>query len=448
MIKKLLIANRGEIACRIIRTCKQLGITSVAVYSEADQQSLHVSLADEAYLLGPAPASESYLKGEKIIEIAKQTKIDAIHPGYGFLSENSHFAKQCEDEGIIFIGPSSQVIANVSDKATARTFMERANIPVIPGTNTSITTLDKAYSIAKDIGYPIMIKAVAGGGGMGMEVIHSEDELSEKFSMQSERAERLFGNHAMMIERKLPNVRHIEIQILADHYGNIVHLYDRECSIQRRNQKVVEEAPSAFISDTTREKMGEVAVRASKQLSYTGAGTVEFLVDEQENFYFLEMNPRIQVEHPVTEEITGVDLIEQQIHIANGNKLTFKQSDLAITGHSIEMRIYAEDPKTFFPSPGKITNIHLPEGKNIRHERSINWSDYITHYYDPLVSKLIVSGADRSDAIYQLQEALDTYQIEGIQTNLPLLRLIAQCNAFMKGDTTTDFIEKYIRRNL
>lgn len=443
MIKKILIANRGEIAARIIRTCKNNNIKTVAVYSEADSKSPYVMMADESYLIGPPRVNESYLHVEKILEIAKQTNADAIHPGYGFLSENGSFVKQCEQTGIIFIGPNSNVIEQMGDKIAARNAMERAGVPVIPGTKEAISDSEEAIKEAKKIGYPIMLKAAAGGGGIGMQIVHSDDELVRAFESNSKRAEQFFGSGAMFMEKLLVNARHIEVQVMADMHGNVVHLFERECSIQRRNQKVVEEAPSSFISEEIRDKMGKVAVNAAKEIGYTNAGTIEFLVDENQQFYFLEMNTRIQVEHAITEEITGLDIVKMQIDIANGEKLSISQHNVKMHGHSIEVRIYAEDPVTFFPSPGKITVYEEPDGEGIRIESSIVQGFDVTPFYDPMISKLIVTGNDRKETITRLHEALQNYKIEGIKTNLPMLQEVVQHEQFINGNTTTDFVTEH-----
>ncbi|HLS60052.1 MAG TPA: acetyl-CoA carboxylase biotin carboxylase subunit [Virgibacillus sp.] len=443
MIKKVLIANRGEIAVRIIRTCKKRGIKTVAMYSEADENALFVTMADEAYLLGPSRVDESYLHVERILSIAKEAKVDAIHPGYGFLSENGQFSKRCQSEGFIFIGPSSEVIEQMGDKIAARKIMEQAGVPVIPGTEEAVKTAEDAVEAAKDIGYPIMLKASAGGGGIGMQVVWTDEELTKAFANNSSRAQSFFGNGAMFLEKKLENARHIEIQLLADHEGHTVYLFDRECSIQRRNQKVIEEAPSPFVSETLRKTMGETAVKAAKAISYSNAGTIEFLVDEQENFYFLEMNTRLQVEHPITEEITGIDIVEQQLLIASGYPLEIKQDALAIQGHAIEVRIYAEDPKTFFPSPGKLSTFTVPVGDDIRNETAVQNHDEITPFYDPMIAKLIVSGPNRDLTITRLQAALLDYNIAGIKTNLPMLIDIVNHPRFVAGHTTTAFVEEY-----
>lgn len=443
MIKKVLIANRGEIAARVIRTCEKMGITSVAVYSEADEHAPFVSLADESYLLGPAHVNESYMNTDKIFEIAKLANVDAIHPGYGFLSENARFADRCKQEGFLFIGPRAEVIKQMGDKIAARKAVQRAGVPVVPGNDQAIEDVDEAVELAKSIGYPVMLKASAGGGGIGMQVVHNEEELRKSFVNNSERALNFFGNGSMFLEKKIDHAHHIEIQILADELGNIVHLFDRECSIQRRNQKVIEEAPSPFISENTRIKMGEAAILAAKSIDYSNAGTIEFLVDSEENYYFLEMNTRIQVEHPVTEEITGIDIVEMQFLIADNKPLPFKQEEIRRTGHAIEARIYAEDPIRFFPSPGTITSITLPKGENIRNDITFTENYKVTPFYDPMIGKLIVRGKTRDEAVQNLQTALNDYRIEGIKTNIPMLQKTAEIEAFKQGITTTAFVEEY-----
>lgn len=443
MIQKILIANRGEIASRIIRTCKKMGIQTVAVFSEADQEAPYVALADESFLIGPPRVNESYLNIKKILEIAKQTKVDAIHPGYGFLSENSQFAEHCAQEKITFIGPKSDVIKQMGSKIEARNAMKDVGVPIVPGTERAVTSVEEAIQIAAEIGYPIMLKASAGGGGIGMQVVYSDEELTKAFESNSKRARSFFGDGSMFLEKKLESARHIEIQVLADHYGNAIHLFERECSIQRRNQKVMEEAPSPFISDETRREMGEAAVKAVKRLGYTNAGTIEFLVDEQENFYFLEMNTRIQVEHPVTEEITGLDIVEQQIKIASEEELLIKQEDIKLEGHAIEARIYAEDPVTFYPSPGHISTFQVPTGERIRNEVAVTADYNVTPFYDPMIGKLIVKGDTRNEAIDLLKQALVNYKIEGIKTNIPMLMNIAGHKQFLAGNTTTAFVNHY-----
>ncbi len=445
MFTKVLIANRGEIASRIIRTCKQLGIETVAIYSEADEDAPHVKLADEAYVVGPPQVNESYLNIDRIFEIAKRTGAEAIHPGYGFLSENVEFAKRCWEERIQFIGPNPDVISQMGNKIEARKTMERARIPVVPGNFTPLKDEDDASLVASKIGYPVMLKASAGGGGIGMKVVHNDDELRKELSGNQKRALNFFGNGDMFIEKFIESPRHIEIQLLADNTGNTIYLWERECSIQRRHQKVVEEAPSPFLDEATRRQMGEVAVKAARAIGYTNAGTIEFIVDEKKNFYFLEMNTRLQVEHPVTEEITGIDLVEQQLKVAAGEALDFTQSDVKREGHSLEVRIYAEDPVTFFPSPGTITQLNLPEGTGVRHELGIHGNSVVTPFYDPMIAKLIVTANTRKEAITRMDTALSAYSIEGIKTNIPTLQKIITHEAFQKGNTTTCFIENYIK---
>lgn len=446
MFRKIMIANRGEIAARVITTCKRLGIQTVAVYSEADQNALHVKMADEAYLLGGPRVNESYLNTDKILEIAKETGSEAIHPGYGLLSENADFARKCSEAGLVFIGPDPDVIAQMGSKIESRKVMEEAGVPVVPGINYPLQDVEEAVNVAKEIGYPVMLKASAGGGGIGMTIVNSEEELRKAFAGNQKRATDFFGDGAMYVEKVIENPRHIEIQILADNEGNTVYLWERECSIQRRHQKVVEEAPSSFLDEETREKMGAAAVKAAKSIGYSNAGTIEFLVDQNKSFYFLEMNTRLQVEHPVTEEITGLDLVEQQLRIALGEPLGMNQSGIQRHGHAIEVRIYAEDPKTFFPSPGTITRFKLPEGMNIRNETAVEEQSVVTPFYDPMIAKLIVKGRSRDEAINGLQEALAEYDVQGIKTNIPMLREVAEHPAFRNGDTTTDFIKKYLTK--
>lgn len=445
MFKKVLIANRGEIAGRVIRTCNALGIQTVGIYSEADKDALHVKAADEAYLLGGPKVSESYLNIDKIIEIARQSGTEAIHPGYGLLSENAEFARRCEEEGIVFIGPSPDVISKMGSKIEARKLMELAGVPVVPGITYPLADVEEAVEIGKKIGYPIMLKASAGGGGIGMQIVQNDDELRKAFEGNQKRAVSFFGNGEMFIEKYVENPRHIEIQILADSVGNTIYLWERECSIQRRHQKVVEEAPSPFLDEVTRSKMGEAAVKAAKSIGYKNAGTIEFLVDEHKNFYFLEVNTRLQVEHPVTEEITGLDLVAEQLRIAFGESLPFKQSEIKREGHAIEVRIYAEDPKTFFPSPGKITTFVLPEGPGIRHELGVGEQSVVTPFYDPMIAKLVVKGKDREEAIGILKDALAHYEVQGIKTNIPMLQKVVEHEAYVSGDTTTNFVEKYLQ---
>ena len=444
MFKKILIANRGEIASRIIRTCQKLGIQTVAVYSEADHEAPHVKLADESYLIGKPRVNESYLNMEKIIEVAKNAEVDAIHPGYGLLSENATFAKRCNQEGLSFIGPAPEVIAQMGSKIESRKAMEEAGVPVVPGIKRELTDVDEAKAVANDIGYPVMLKASAGGGGIGMQIVNNDEELEKAFDGNQKRATDFFGNGAMYIEKYIENPRHIEIQIMADRHGNCIHLWERECSIQRRHQKVVEEAPSPFLDEQTRMKMGEAAITAAKSIGYSNAGTIEFLVDENKNFYFLEMNTRLQVEHPITEEITKLDLVEEQLRVAAGEVLRYKQTHIQRNGHAIEVRIYAEDPKTFFPSPGKITQFQVPKGENIRHELAVNEQSTVTPFYDPMIAKLIVHGNTREQARQKMIDALNEYTIEGIKSNIPMLKEVILHEEFEKGNTTTNFVEKYL----
>lgn len=445
MFKKILIANRGEIAIRIMRTCKAMGIQTVAIYSEADKNAPHVKAADEAYFVGGSRVNESYLNIDKIIEIAQENGAEAIHPGYGLLSENHLFAQKCEEVGLIFIGPSPEVIAKMGSKVESRKVMEEAGIPVVPGITYPLKNADEAVEVAESIGYPVMLKASAGGGGIGMQLVNDEDALRQAFISNQKRATDFFGDGALYIEKYIENPRHIEIQLLVDKVGNAIYLWERECSIQRRHQKIVEEAPSSFLDEATRTRMGEAAVKAAKLIGYTNAGTIEFLVDSNKNFYFLEMNTRLQVEHPVTEEITGLDLVEQQLRIALGESLTLSQSDLKREGNAIEVRIYAEDPKTFFPSPGKITKLVLPQEDYVRHELAIEEDYLVTPFYDPMIAKLIVKGNSREEAIKHLQQALSKYEIEGIKTNIPLLREIAENEYFKAGEITTNFVSKYLK---
>lgn len=444
MIKKILIANRGEIAARIIRTCKKMNIQTVAVFSEADEFAPYVKMADESYLLGPSRVNESYMNMEKILHIAKDADVCAIHPGYGFLSENSEFAKKCKEENIIFIGPSATIIEKMGNKIAARNLMKQAGVPVIPGTEGAVKTIEEAKEAVKNIGYPLMLKASLGGGGVGLQNVNNEAELEKTFDNNAKRAESLFGDGSMFLEKLLENARHVEVQVLADEYGNAIHLFERECSIQRRNQKVMEEAPAYALSEKTRTLMGEVSVKAIKELGYTNVGTIEFLVDKDEQFYFLEMNTRIQVEHPITEEITGIDLVEQQINIASGKQLNISQSDIITNGHAIEARIYAEDPNTFFPSPGKITLYEEPVEKYIRIESSVRKDSNVTPFYDPMISKLIVTGESREEAISRLKDALLNYKIEGIKTNIPMLLNVINHEQFKYGNTPTNFVRKYL----
>lgn len=443
MFQKVLIANRGEIARRIIRTCRQLGIQTVAVYSEADAKSLHVRDADEAVCIGKPPVAQSYLNIEAILQAARDTGADAIHPGYGLLSENAVFAEAVEEAGITFIGPTSNVIASMGSKLEARKTMQQAGVPIVEGVNDSIADAEEAVTIAQRIGYPVMLKASAGGGGIGMQLVESDDELRKAFEGNQKRATSFFGDGTMFIEKFIAEPHHVEVQILADAHGNVVPVYERECSVQRRNQKVVEEAPSPFISEETRQKMLDAAVNAAKAIAYTNAGTIEFLVDRNEQFYFLEMNTRLQVEHPVTEEITGLDLVEWQLRIANNEALSFTRAQIERRGHAIEVRIYAEHPVTFFPSPGHIEELVLPEGEGIRHEIAIESGSDVTPFYDPMIAKLIATGATREEARVRLEQALRHYTVRGIQTNIPMLLDVITHDVFKSGITTTKFVEEH-----
>ena len=443
MVNKILIANRGEIASRIIRSCKTMKITTVAIYSKADQTAPFVEQADESYLLGNSRVEESYLDIKKILSIANDAKVDAIHPGYGFLSENPEFAKNCRNEGFIFIGPTEEIIKKMGSKIEARETMRKAGVPIIPGNDGELTSVNQAIDTASDLGYPVMLKASAGGGGIGMQIVYNDYELSEAFVNNSKRAQSFFGDGTMFMEKKLTNARHIEVQVLGDHHGNVVHLFDRECSVQRRNQKIIEEAPSPFISKKTRYLMGDIAVQAAKAMAYTNAGTIEFLVDEEENFYFLEMNTRIQVEHAITEEITNLDIVKEQINIADGKALTVSQDEININGHAIEVRIYAEDPVTFYPSPGCITNLKVPSGNQVRNELSVKEGYNVTPFYDPMIGKLIVSNKTRNKVIDTLKTMLDSYKIDGIKTNIPMLKVMVEHEQFKLGNTTTTFVQDY-----
>lgn len=442
-IKKILIANRGEIAIRIMRTCREMDITSVAVFSEADRTSQHVRYADEAYYIGKAPSGESYLNIEKIIEVAKKSGVDAIHPGYGFLSENARFAQRCNDEGIIFIGPSPEVIDQMGDKIKARETMKKAGIPVVPGTEGSVNTEEEALHAIKEIGLPVMIKASAGGGGKGMRLVHHEKDIISAVRAARSEAKSAFGDDSVYIEKYITSPHHIEFQILGDEHGNAVHLFERECSVQRRHQKMIEETPSPLMTPELRDKMGRAAVEAAKAVNYTGAGTIEFLVDDNLHYYFLEMNTRLQVEHPITERVTGVDLVKQQIKIAEGLPLEIQQEKLFQRGHSIECRIYAEDPdNNFMPSPGKIYKITEPLGLGVRTDGYVYEGYEIPIYYDPMISKLIVWGANRDEAIRRMRRALYEYKITGVKTSIKFLERIMNTPDFISGKYDTHFIEK------
>lgn len=446
MFKKVLIANRGEIAVRVMRTCKRLGIETVAVYSEADKEALHVQLADEAFEIGPPRVHESYLNLEKIIEVAKKTNADAIHPGYGLLSESAEFAKRCQEEGITFVGPDPDIIALMGSKIAARKAMEKAGFPIIPGTDKAVESEDEAIKAAQEIGFPLMLKASAGGGGIGMQLVADEEQLRKAFAGNQKRAQSFFGNGDMFLEKWIEEPRHIEIQLLADQFGHTVHLWERDCSVQRRHQKVIEESPSPFLDDQIRKQMGEMAVAAAKAIGYTNVGTLECLVDTNQQIYFLEMNTRLQVEHPVTEELTGLDLVEWQLKVSAGEEVSFRQHDIDRHGHIIEVRIYAEDPKTFFPSPGTITEFEQPHAPYIRHECAVSKGSVITPFYDPMIAKMIINGSTRHEAISRLADALNEYRIEGIKTNIPLLRDIILHRQYQAGNVTTAFINEHIKK--
>src|SRR5450432_633934 len=446
MFKKILIANRGEIAVRVIRACHETGIAAVAVYSDVDRAALHVRKADEAYPIGAAAAAESYLNIQKILDVAARSGADAIHPGYGFLSENAKFARACADAGVKFIGPTGAAMDAMGSKTQARQAMERAGVPIVPGTSRGLESVEQAEQVAARIGYPVMLKAAAGGGGKGMRLVHAAHDLKAALESARSEAERSFGDGEVYIEKAIINPRHIEMQILADEHGNTVYLGERECSIQRRHQKVVEEAPSPVVDAEMRRRMGEVAVRAAQAAGYTNAGTVEFLVDQQKNFHFLEMNTRLQVEHPVTELITGLDLVHLQIRIAAGEKLPFAQEDVTIRGHAIECRVYAEDPdNNYFPSPGKITLLQEPAGPGIRLDSGIYEGWTVPIDYDPLLAKLIGYGNDRPQAIARLARALDEYFVGGIKTNLSLFQKILSDHEFHAGNLDTGFLDRLVK---
>ncbi|GAA0084673.1 acetyl-CoA carboxylase biotin carboxylase subunit [Clostridium sp. MB05] len=443
MIRKVLIANRGEIAVRIIRACKELGIKTVAIYSEADKDAMHTQLADEAICVGKPRSKDSYLNESNIISAAVITKCNAIHPGFGFLSENAEFASICEECNIKFIGPNSKTIGIMGDKSRAREIMKSANVPVIPGSNGIVKSIEDAYIEAKEIGYPVMIKAALGGGGKGIRIVHKEEELENAYFTAKSEAKTNFGDDTVYIEKFIENPRHIEFQILGDEYGNIIYLGERDCTIQRRNQKVLEEAPSSILEDKLREEMGKVAINAARAVNYVNAGTIEFLVDKHRNFYFMEMNTRIQVEHPVTEMITSVDIVKEQIKIANGEELSISQEQVEIKGHAIECRINAENPKKgFAPSPGKIEFLNLPGGNGIRVDTAVYSGYTIPPTYDSMIAKLIAHGKDREEAINKMLRALDEFVIEGIDNNIEFQIEILNNEKFRLGDFDTSFISK------
>jgi acetyl-CoA carboxylase biotin carboxylase subunit len=443
MINKILVANRGEIAVRVMRSCREMDILSVAVFSDADGNSMHVRYADEAYHIGPSPSNESYLNIDKIIEVAKRSGADAIHPGYGFLSENAAFSDRCKAEGIIFIGPSGDAIRAMGDKITARKTMIKAGVPVVPGTTEPIRDENEAVEVIKKIGLPVMIKASAGGGGKGMRLVKDENMILPSIRAARSEAKSAFGDESVYIEKYIESPHHIEFQILADNFGNTIHLFERECSVQRRHQKVVEETPSPLLTPKVREEMGKFAVAAAKAVNYSGAGTIEFIVDEDLNYFFLEMNTRLQVEHPITERVVGVDLVKEQIRVASNEKLSLKQEELRQYGHAIECRIYAEDPdRNFMPSPGVIKHITEPHGLGVRCDGYVYEGYEIPLYYDPLISKLICWSLRRSDAIARMKRALYEYKITGVKTSIRLLVRIMDTPDFKEGKYNTHFIEK------
>ena len=443
MFKKILIANRGEIALRIISACRELGIRTVAVYSEADRDALHVRFADEDVCIGPYPSAQSYLNISAIVSAAEITETDAIHPGYGFLSENAYFAEILHDCHIAFIGPSSEAVRKMGDKSLARRTVAAAGVPTVPGSPGPVETLDQALAFAKKAGYPVILKASAGGGGRGMRIARDERDLSGVFETARTEAETAFGNAEVYLEKYLEESRHVEFQVFGDNHGNLRHMGERECSIQRRHQKLIEEAPSTALDDGLRVRMGEAAVAAARSVSYTNAGTIEFLLDSQGRFYFMEMNTRLQVEHPVTEEVTAVDMVKEQIAVAAGEPLSFGSRSLAPRGHAIEFRINAEDPVTFKPSPGRITAFHVPGGLGVRVDTAAYQGYVIPPYYDSLIAKLIVSGRNRREAIARGRRALDLFVIEGIKTTIPMHRKILEDPDFVEGRLTTRFMERY-----
>lgn len=446
MIKKILIANRGEIALRVMRSCREMGLLAVAIFSDADRTSHHVAYADEAFPIGGAVAKDSYLNIEKIISVAKHCNADAIHPGYGFLSENAGFARRCKEEGLVFIGPSAETMEAMGDKIAARQRMKAAGVPVVPGTERPLQSVEEAIRVCNEIGYPVMLKASMGGGGKGMRLIHQEDEAAEAYNAARSEAMSSFGDDTVYLEKFVEEPHHIEFQILGDNHGNVIHLFDRECSVQRRNQKIVEESPSPFLTPELRKEMGEKAVAAARAVNYSGAGTIEFLVDKNRNFYFLEMNTRLQVEHPITEEVVGVDLVKEQIHIANDEPLRLAQDKLFQRGHAIECRICAEDTDhNFMPSPGIIKQLTEPNGIGVRVESYVYEGYEIPIFYDPMIGKLIVWATSRQYAIERMRRVLYEYKITGLKTNLGYLKRIMYVPDFVRGEYNTLFIEKNAR---
>ncbi|MDF3076732.1 MAG: acetyl-CoA carboxylase biotin carboxylase subunit [Sphingobacteriaceae bacterium] len=445
-MKKILVANRGEIALRVMRSAREMGIKTVAVYSEADRNALHVRYADEAVLIGPAPSNQSYLVGENIIKACKETGAEAIHPGYGFLSENAAFARQVKEAGLILIGPSPEAMEIMGNKLSAKAAALKYNIPMVPGTEEAIKDVNEAKNRAVEVGFPILIKAAAGGGGKGMRIVERAEDFEEQMKLAVSEATSAFGDGSVFIERYVSSPRHIEIQVLGDEHGNIVHLFERECSVQRRHQKVVEEAPSSVLTPEIRERMGKCAVDVARSCNYTGAGTVEFILDENLDFFFLEMNTRLQVEHPVTEMITGIDLVKEQIRIAQGLPISFKQEDLAINGHAIELRVYAEDPaNNFLPDIGTLQTYKIPQGPGVRVDDGFEQGMEIPIYYDPMIAKLVTFAKDRTEAIERMVRAIDEYEITGIATTLGFGKFVMQHEAFVSGKFDTHFVPKYFK---
>ncbi|MCC5802665.1 acetyl-CoA carboxylase biotin carboxylase subunit [Rossellomorea vietnamensis] len=447
-MQKILIANRGEIASRIIKTCKQLNIQTVAVYSDADQDMPFVKEADVAFRIGESQVNRSYLVVDNILDVAKKEKVDGIHPGYGLLSENADFAKRVTEEGITFIGPAHDIIEKMGDKVEARRVMQDASVPVVPGSDGGVGTIEAAKEVANDIGYPVMLKASGGGGGIGMIRCENEQALVQSFDSTKNRAKAYFGKEEVFLEKCIENARHVEVQIFGDHHGNLVHLFERNCSVQRRNQKVIEESPSPGLSQETKEKMFTAAIKAGKAVNYTNAGTVEFIVDEEENFYFLEMNTRLQVEHPVTETITGLDLVKWQLLVASGEPLPLcRQEEIQNAGHAIEFRVYAEDPKTFYPSPGKLTELEWGQGEGVRIDSGYEKGNNVTPFYDPMISKCIIQGNDRQDALEKAKLFFAGVTVEGVKTNVSLFRDILEDNGFKDGSYTTKWLQDFLTAN-
>jgi acetyl-CoA carboxylase biotin carboxylase subunit len=447
MFRKILIANRGEIAVRLIRACRDMGISPVAVYSDADRHALHVRLADEAYFIGAAPSAESYLVGERVIAAAKKSGAEAIHPGYGFLSEREWFARAVAEAGLTFIGPAPATIELMGDKINAREAAIKAGAPIVPGTTDKLTDVPQAAAIAAEVGYPVMLKAAAGGGGKGMRVVRTAAEIANAFQLASSEAQAAFGDPSVYVEKFIEKPRHIEIQVVADKHGNVIHLGERECSMQRRHQKVIEECPASFNDADMRMRMGEAAVNIARAANYHSVGTVEFLCDVHKNFYFLEMNTRLQVEHPVTEMVTGIDLVREQIRLAAGERLSIKQEDVTWTGSAIECRVYAEDPeKNFLPSPGKITRLRTPSGPGVRDDSGVYEGWEVPIYYDPMISKLATWGASRAEAIARMKRALGEYHVGGIRTTIPFFLAVLEDAEFISGDIDTGFIARFLER--